>query len=793
MFSLGFNRLFPSFGRILLALRVNARREFGIGKGFYKALVLIISSIFITSDAFAARATLSWDNNIEADLSGYRLHIGNKSRNYFVVTPVGKTTEVTLDDLIPGRTYYFALSAFDSEGNESEFSNEVSLLVPAVTPLPTTPFPSPSLIPSLSPTSSISPSSSPTPSSSPIPSSSQSPAPSPTSSPSLSPSQSISASPSSSPEPIVKIAFSWKRNQESNIRGYKLFIGTRSRKYVTPIDVGNRTSKTISGLSKGKRYYVAVTAYDADGKESGYSEEVSFTAGVSLPVPSGTPRVNPSPTANFPDFDRDGIPDDLEIDYGTNPRRSDTDNDGVSDGQEVTDGSDPLDRGSLKETLSNQFCVEWNSFLGGMWNILELINTSSSNLSADVNVHDLQGNIFKRYRVNNILANGQSDVLVHDFTKERANSYGQVCVSYKGIPGALDGRMVYYRPNNATVANGFDFALAFPFSNGRMGEQVVAFNTYQPSLRASDASNLVANWIQLTNLDKASQRGTVYFYSGAGELLSTQQIVMQAGARVDISAHRFGPSQTGVVRWKPQKLSSRFLMRNVRYFYNNRGEREEFASAAQSEGKAGTEKAIYLPFDTRKRNSIIEIAGTSPNFTYAKVELFSQKGLRLKTIQVELPAFATKHVFINPLVNGTLAGFAVVDAEHSVVAQSVQYEYFNDGGLSYLQIIQGEEPLGILLRGSYNTFISHRSELWLVNAGKSRSTANISMRNVRGDWRMRGREYALPSRSMKLLLLNDFEKPDVYGSLTLQGADKKFIAWVVRRKEGQYALPTMLR
>ncbi len=42
----------------------------------------------------------------------------------------------------------------------------------------------------------------------------------------------------------------------------------------SPFDVGNVTSIRITGLSAGQRYYVAVTAYNADG-ESGYSNERS--------------------------------------------------------------------------------------------------------------------------------------------------------------------------------------------------------------------------------------------------------------------------------------------------------------------------------------------------------------------------------------------------------------------------------------------------------------------------------------------------------------------------------------
>ncbi|MEA1910035.1 MAG: hypothetical protein U9M89_03405 [Patescibacteria group bacterium] len=52
-----------------------------------------------------------------------------------------------------------------------------------------------------------------------------------------------------------------------------------------------------------------------------------------------------------PDSDRDGITDEAEINFGTNPFNPDTDNDGESDGSEIINGTDPLnpEEGGVKE------------------------------------------------------------------------------------------------------------------------------------------------------------------------------------------------------------------------------------------------------------------------------------------------------------------------------------------------------------------------------------------------------------------------------------------------------------
>ncbi|HEX9757357.1 MAG TPA: fibronectin type III domain-containing protein [Nitrospiria bacterium] len=67
---------------------------------------------------------------------------------------------------------------------------------------------------------------------------------------------------------------SWNPNTESDLAGYKVYYGVASNTYGSPIDVGNQTSYTITGLGNGT-YYFAITAYDTSLNESGFSLEVS--------------------------------------------------------------------------------------------------------------------------------------------------------------------------------------------------------------------------------------------------------------------------------------------------------------------------------------------------------------------------------------------------------------------------------------------------------------------------------------------------------------------------------------
>src|SRR5205809_728611 len=82
-----------------------------------------------------------------------------------------------------------------------------------------------------------------------------------------------------------QVTLAWDPNPESTVAGYDLYIGRASAVYTTKINVSNVTTYTVTGLAPGQVYYFAVTAYDQNGGESGYSNEVSTTIVASAAEP----------------------------------------------------------------------------------------------------------------------------------------------------------------------------------------------------------------------------------------------------------------------------------------------------------------------------------------------------------------------------------------------------------------------------------------------------------------------------------------------------------------------------
>src|SRR3989441_3003193 len=81
-----------------------------------------------------AQVTVAWDPNAEPDLAGYKLYYGTSSRSYQFSADVGTRTSSTLSGLLEGQIYYFAVTAYNFSGYESDFSNEMTRAVADVTP-----------------------------------------------------------------------------------------------------------------------------------------------------------------------------------------------------------------------------------------------------------------------------------------------------------------------------------------------------------------------------------------------------------------------------------------------------------------------------------------------------------------------------------------------------------------------------------------------------------------------------------------------------------------------------------
>jgi hypothetical protein len=93
----------------------------------------VIGVLFATAQvcAFAdGSVTLTWSPSTAANVVGYNVYYGGTSGDYTNKISTANTTNTIVSGLTQGSTYYFAVTAYDSSGLESPFSNEASYAVP---------------------------------------------------------------------------------------------------------------------------------------------------------------------------------------------------------------------------------------------------------------------------------------------------------------------------------------------------------------------------------------------------------------------------------------------------------------------------------------------------------------------------------------------------------------------------------------------------------------------------------------------------------------------------------------
>lgn len=84
--------------------------------------LLLLSNIPVNSGSI----TLGWDPSPDAaHVQYYMIHIGNAPGQYNAWTNAQLRTQQTVTNIMPGRSYYFAVTAVGTNGLASDFSNEV--------------------------------------------------------------------------------------------------------------------------------------------------------------------------------------------------------------------------------------------------------------------------------------------------------------------------------------------------------------------------------------------------------------------------------------------------------------------------------------------------------------------------------------------------------------------------------------------------------------------------------------------------------------------------------------------
>jgi hypothetical protein len=138
-------------GRAFIRGIFEEKRRRRLGSTLIFASFLLLSFALLPSPCTADSITLAWDENSEPDVAGYRIYYRIGSSGSQVISrydgtgiengdspidlplnedesPDPRFVELTLEGLNEDQSYYFVVTAYNTEGLESAPSNEAALL-----------------------------------------------------------------------------------------------------------------------------------------------------------------------------------------------------------------------------------------------------------------------------------------------------------------------------------------------------------------------------------------------------------------------------------------------------------------------------------------------------------------------------------------------------------------------------------------------------------------------------------------------------------------------------------------
>lgn len=101
---------------------------------FFALFFLVFKNLKI--EPTLGSASLSWNENKEPDLAGYKVYYGINPRSadcpkggYEKVVDAGKNVQYNISNLEPGKTYYFSVTSYNTSKKESCFSPEMKKVI----------------------------------------------------------------------------------------------------------------------------------------------------------------------------------------------------------------------------------------------------------------------------------------------------------------------------------------------------------------------------------------------------------------------------------------------------------------------------------------------------------------------------------------------------------------------------------------------------------------------------------------------------------------------------------------
>ena len=474
----------------------------------------------------------------------------------------------------------------------------------------------------------------------------------------------------------------------------------------------------------------------------------------------------------------------------------------VSDSEEIeNEAAENTDSGTQSTGLPAPVYGLWNSFLNTI-NIVELTNPSFSDLWVRITLYSIDGSeIYSKAFI--ISAFDQFDLILNKLPEFIEESYGLIRIDFDQ---PFQGRTSYYR--SAADNKGYEFAFSIPLLSPKLGKSAVGFNTHQPSLNPSEASNQVANWLSIVNLSNHETVYRVNTFDQAGDIILARTVAVPRLGRVDIDGgHGFGgPSAIGGHEILPENEQLPYIALLKRYgadvpagqiptAYN-------FAFPLIPQSFTGSE--VFLPISTASTlANWLELGNSSNSNITLTLEFYSSTGEFMLTTPLDLRAHQQLHIDAGEILqqHNSERGYVRISGVNIGGLTSRTMSYYRQpdtGSISAMSAIQGQTASAAILSSTYNLFLGMENTLRLSNVSAGTVNAKITLQNLSGLIEV---ELSIPARSTRVLDLHDSAlfstSPDTYGPVRVQSDQPASLIGNILRthwfgNELDFVMPTLL-
>ena len=95
-------------------------------------VAISVSAIQVARLETKVSVNLAWDASPSPEVTNYKIYWGPTASSYTNCATFGNVTTATVTGLLPGTKYFFAATAATATGLESDYSNEVGYITPAL-------------------------------------------------------------------------------------------------------------------------------------------------------------------------------------------------------------------------------------------------------------------------------------------------------------------------------------------------------------------------------------------------------------------------------------------------------------------------------------------------------------------------------------------------------------------------------------------------------------------------------------------------------------------------------------